>query len=185
MSRPAQTEVAVLGALSVRPITGYEARAAITETLGHFWHESFGQIYPTLQRLEGEGLARRSGAGRTSGSRFEITAAGRARLVELLATPVDSAPPRDGLLLRLFFGRLLGDDACRALLEDALRRAEEALATYAAIRREVESEAGDPDARYHLLTLSAGEHAAAARATWAREGLAAFGAPGDGGHAAE
>ena len=51
MSRQSQTEVAVLGALSVEPMSGYAARRAITETLGHFWSESFGQIYPTLASL--------------------------------------------------------------------------------------------------------------------------------------
>ena len=52
MARTSQTRLAVLGALSVEPMTGYAVRAAIAETLGHFWHESFGQIYPTLAELE-------------------------------------------------------------------------------------------------------------------------------------
>ena len=56
MSRQSKTELAVLGALSVQPMSGYAVRAAITETLGHFWSESFGQIYPTLARLESDAL---------------------------------------------------------------------------------------------------------------------------------
>jgi DNA-binding PadR family transcriptional regulator len=46
MARQAQTSTAVLGALSVEPMTGYEIRQVIADVLGHFWHESFGQIYP-------------------------------------------------------------------------------------------------------------------------------------------
>ena len=55
-ARPSQTEMAVLGALSVQPMTAYAMREAIRDVLGHFWSESFGQIYPTLKRLAGEAL---------------------------------------------------------------------------------------------------------------------------------
>ena len=67
MSRHGTTELAVLGALSVEPMSGYAVRAAITGTLGHFWSESFGQIYPTLARLESERLVVRDGDGREIG----------------------------------------------------------------------------------------------------------------------
>ena len=48
MARQAQTSTAVLGVLSIGSLTGYEIRQAISTVLGHFWHESFGQIYPCL-----------------------------------------------------------------------------------------------------------------------------------------
>ncbi len=46
--RTNQTDTAVLGALSVMPMTGYAVRESIRDVLGHFWSESFGQIYPAL-----------------------------------------------------------------------------------------------------------------------------------------
>ena len=58
MARQAQTSTAVLGALSIEPMTGYEIRQAISTVLGHFWHESFGQIYPCLADLEAAGQVR-------------------------------------------------------------------------------------------------------------------------------
>ena len=54
MARERQTDLAVLGALSIAPMTGYALREGIRDVLGQFWSESFGQIYPTLARLEGE-----------------------------------------------------------------------------------------------------------------------------------
>ncbi|MBK6887071.1 MAG: hypothetical protein IPH03_12030 [Tetrasphaera sp.] len=51
-------------------MTGYAVRAAITQTLGHFWSEGFGQIYPTLTGLTARGEIRPAEPGRTSGSRF-------------------------------------------------------------------------------------------------------------------
>ena len=172
-ARANQTETAVLGALSVAPMTGYALREAIRDVLGHFWSESFGQIYPTLAALVGDGHVRRIGSARTRASMFEITTSGTARLKELLATPVQPAPPRNGLMLRLFFGRQLGGPACRALVRQARADAEGNLAHYQAIRRHLlheEDSAGDHP--YALLTVSAGEHTALAAIAWADQALA-------------
>lgn len=172
MARSSRTDLAVLGALSVQPMSGYAVRAAITETLGHFWSESFGQIYPALARLEAARLVRAAGDGRTSGRVFEITDDGLARLRAMLAEPDEPAPPRNGLLLRLFFGRLLGPDVCRDLVRDVRARAEASLATYAALRREVEAEPDAGNRAYFLVTVAAGEHGARAQVAWADEALA-------------
>lgn len=179
MARKRQTEAAVLGALSVAPMTGYAIREAIRDVLGHFWSESFGQIYPTLARLVDDGHASKTataaGRGRTGSSTFSITAAGRAHLKELLSEPIQASRPRDGLLLRLFFGRQLGVDACRDLLVQARVGASDRLEAFAAIRAEMATEEGiDDDRPYWLLTLSAGEHAARAAIAWADESLAAL-----------
>jgi DNA-binding PadR family transcriptional regulator len=172
MSRQSKTELAVLGALSVQPMSGYAVRAAITETLGHFWSESFGQIYPTLSRLETEALVERDADGKTSGSTYRLTAAGRARLLDLLREPIPAAPPRNGTLLRLFFGGLLGVDECRQILADARERAVEQLAVLTPIRHGLEAEiARDPDARFRLITVLAGQHSAQAAIAWADESL--------------
>lgn len=182
MARSSQTHLAVLGALSVEPMTGYAVRAAITQTLGHFWSESFGQIYPTLTELTARGEIRPTEPGRTSGSRFELTDAGRSRLRELLAEPAAVSPPRNGLLLRLFLGGQLGSAHCRVLVQESADRASAMLAGYATIRTETEAEiaaaraaddtAAAASAAYRLLTLSAGEYAAHAHLAWAAETLA-------------
>jgi DNA-binding PadR family transcriptional regulator len=176
MARNDQSQTAVLGALSVSPMTGYALRAAIRDTLGHFWSESFGQIYPTLAELERQGLAVRQGAERTGSSTFAITPPGTARLRELLATAPRPSPPRSGLLLRLFFGRQLGPEACGAFVREARGRAEQQLAQLAAIRQELRDDARDLDSAYRLMTVSAGEHSARATLDWAEETLAALAA---------
>ncbi|HEX5827743.1 MAG TPA: PadR family transcriptional regulator [Candidatus Limnocylindrales bacterium] len=171
MARSSQTETAVLGVLSVAPMTGYAVREAVRDVLGHFWSESFGQIYPALTRLETEGLVTRPGPG----AEYSLTDAGLARLRHVLASPVQPSTPRNGLLLRLFFGRHLGADACRGLVRDARAAAAGQLAGYEAIRAELATEPdGDADHPYWLLTVSAGEHAARATIAWADEALAAL-----------
>lgn len=170
--RSKQTRTAVLGALSIQPMTGYAMREAIRATLGHFWSESFGQIYPTLAELEQEGLVERRGGTRTGSSAFALTPAGRAHLRTLLADPPQPDPPRNGVLLRLFFGRTLGPEACADLVRDARDRAERQLAGLAAERADTDHTEHAADSPYWLMTISAGEHAARATIAWADETLA-------------
>lgn len=172
MQRGSQTRLAVLGALSTGPMTGYEVRAAITDVLGHFWRESFGQIYPTLAALERDGAIERASAGRTSGSTFAITETGQRLLRELLAEPYLTQPPRNGLLLRLFFGTHLADGQAADLLAAAAETGRAALADYAAIRAAEPTEPESLEAAFRLMTLSYGEHLAAAQLAWAEESLA-------------
>jgi DNA-binding PadR family transcriptional regulator len=173
--RAKQTEIAVLGALSVMSMTGYEVREAIRDVLGHFWSESFGQIYPTLAELKQQGYVEKWDTKRTHSSKFVITASGTARLRALLQQPLQPIPPRNGLLLRLYFGRHLGVEACRSLLLEARADAEQRLAHYQAIRKEILEEQEYPDDRpYWLMTVSAGEQSAQAAITWASDSLAAL-----------
>ncbi len=172
MSRSDQTATAILGALSISPMTGYALREEIKDSLGHFWSESFGQIYPALAQLERGGLISQQD-GRSGRSRkYALTEAGIARLRELLAEAPQPANPRNGLLLRLFFGAQLGPEACRQLVLDARRQAQDMLAQMAAARVAVssDSELAD-DAPYILLTISAGQHSARATLAWADEAL--------------
>jgi DNA-binding PadR family transcriptional regulator len=169
MARTSQTELAVLGALSVEPMTGYRLRAAITDTLGHFWHESFGQIYPTLKALEAAGLVEREGA--TGSGAFHITSAGEARLRDLLAEPFSPPPARDPLLLRIFFARHVAPELTRERLVQAMDAAVSRSEEFARVRADIETQPSHPDAVHWLITLSAGEHAARARIAWAREAL--------------
>ena len=166
-----QTRMAVLGGLSMAPMTGYALREQIRGALGRFWAESFGQIYPALAALERDGLVRRLESTRPGSSTFAITPAGLLRLRQLLAEAPQPTTPRNGVLLRLFFGRQLGSDACRRLVSDARARAETELAEFRGIRNEL-AVADGADAPYILLTVLAGEHSARATLAWADEALA-------------
>lgn len=167
------TDIAVLGALSVEPMSGYELRRAIQDVLGHFWSESFGQIYPALNRLRDQGLVDAQPGQRPSSSMFTITAEGRARLAEMLREPIRDRPPRNGLMLRLFFGRHLGLEQCLALLDETEASTRAQLEHLIETQTEVEREAL-PDAPYFLTTIDLGIRTCAATLEWvdaARERL--------------
>lgn len=169
MARSQQTDLAVLGALSLGPMSGYALREGIRDVLGQFWSESYGQIYPALARLVADGHVERLAGARAGSSRYTLTPDGRDRLRALLALPVAPVPPRNGLLLRLFFGHELGAAACAALVQEHRERAAASLAALARARAETEAEPDSEHRRYALLVISAGEHAARAALAWADE----------------
>lgn len=106
-ARTNRTRFTLLALLSLEPMSGYDMRKFIEMSIGHFWHESYGQIYPTLKRLHREGLIEEQPtAGGTHPRRtvYRLTASGRKALHRWLREP--AAPPvlRNELLLKLFFG---------------------------------------------------------------------------------
>lgn len=170
MARESQTDVAVLGALSIEPMSGYRIRERIATVFGHFWDESFGQIYPTLDRLEAEGLVQHGPGSRANASTYEITDTGRAHLCARLAAPVVPAPSRNALMLRVFLGANLEPAALAGLIDAAESESRERLATFAALRAEIADEPlAAEHGRFWLATISAGEHAARAIIDWAVE----------------
>ncbi len=170
MARQAQTAAAVLGALSIEPMTGYEIRQAIASVLGHFWHESFGQIYPCLAELEMQALVRSTPGPRPRSSTYSLTDAGRERLRDLLAEPPVPQPPRNGVLLRVFFGNSLPAEALARLLDEQQASAEARLATYAGIRAGIVAEQSHHEHHaYWLATVRAGELSAQATLQWLAE----------------
>ena len=175
MARSSQTRMAVLGGLSIEPMTAYALREAIRDVLGHFWSESFGQIYPALKELEEEGHVRRRDGERARSSVFEITESGTALLLELLIEPIRDTPPRDGLMLRLFFGRTLGRERCAGLLRAARDAAAARVAQFEGMHAQLSAAEGDtPDWPFMEITLRAGIHHSRATIAWAEESLSAL-----------
>ncbi|TDI34504.1 MAG: PadR family transcriptional regulator [Acidobacteria bacterium] len=128
MALARRTSFPLLGLLAGRPMSGYDLKQAIQATFGHFWTESFGQIYPELGRLAEAGMItiarsstvegrvpgpaasagrsrRAARPGRRGAPRlvYELTDAGRACLDDWLMAPARSQVRRDELLLKLYF----------------------------------------------------------------------------------
>ena len=71
------TSYTILGGLSVQPnLSGYDIRKGIQQSIGYFWAESYGQIYPALKLLAAEGLiapSKASSKGRKGRQTYVIT----------------------------------------------------------------------------------------------------------------
>jgi PadR family transcriptional regulator, regulatory protein AphA len=156
-----QTVYVILGVLAIHPHqSGYEMRKTIQQSVGFFWGESYGQIYPTLKRLVAEGLIVPSSSGvssRANRQEYSITPAGHACLQDWLAVPYRDDPPRNEFLLKLFFAH----DAAPGVSIDHLRQFQDKHRRLLATLQELESLARarnsqNPGFPFWMLTLSFG-----------------------------
>lgn len=175
MARRPTTRYAVLGMLTHGPMSGYRLREEILASVGHFWHESFGQLYPTLTELEGEGLVRRADLeGGARSQPFELTEQGREALRTWLATEAESlSPERNELLLQVFFGRHAAPGVLLGHLRRHRERLAEARERYLDIERVLLAEES-PDSPYWLLTVRHGLTMVEAGLRWNAEATASL-----------
>jgi PadR family transcriptional regulator AphA len=170
------TPNALLGLLSLRPMSGYDIRQVISESIGYFWSESYGQIYPGLKRLAAAGLVSKKTERKKGGpdrNVYTLTAKGRQRLREWLKQPVADTVPRNELLLKLFFGAHVPPQISREHVQAYLESRQKELQVYDAIAKGLRKK-GVPDSQlpFCLMTLNMGRHSCAAMVKWSKETLA-------------
>ena len=168
------TDFAVRGMLTLKPMSGYEIRQTIGESLAYFWAESFGQIYPTLNRLAKNGLVTRRGERGASRTRhiYSITDAGRAVLAAWLQQPPQPRPPRNELLFKLFFARHISPADAIAQIERFRDAALRERANFEKLDRVLLARHADrPELPYWMITLRHGQLENEAHIRWAAEAL--------------
>jgi DNA-binding PadR family transcriptional regulator len=168
------TDFAVLGMLTLKPMSGYEIRATIGESIAYFWTESFGQIYPTLNRLAKEGLVTRRGERGGSRTRliYSLTDAGREVLADWLRRPAEPQVPRNELLFKLFFSRHANPADAIAHIERFRQAAAGARARFEELDRELLARhASRPELPYWMIALRYSQLEAEAHLRWAADAL--------------
>src|SRR6056297_794957 len=96
-----KTDDAILGMLTVSPMSGYDMKKFSEQSLTHFWHESFGNLYPRLKRLEADGLVRGRREARSQApdaTVYSLTEAGRDRFAAWLEEDPEPERIRNELL---------------------------------------------------------------------------------------
>lgn len=171
------TSYTILGSLSVQPdLSGYDIRKGIQQSIGYFWAESYGQIYPALKRLADDGLiapSKASSKGRKQRQSYVITKAGRAALRHWLALPFHNEPPRNEFLLKLFFAGHASPDVAIAHIQELNERNRRWLVTIKTIVASIPPEQpSNPNLPYWMLTLSMGEALTRAALQWGDGALA-------------
>ena len=81
---------AVLGLLAVRPMSGYDLSRSYRRALQQIWYAPLGQIYPTLRKMQRDGLLRvtvKVQRDRPNRKVYSLTADGRKLLVMWLLQP--------------------------------------------------------------------------------------------------
>jgi len=175
MPAPSRTMYAILGFLSHRPMSGYDVKKAVEESVDNFWSESFGQIYPILRRLAEEGAVEKatSKGGERARHVYTITDIGRKRLRRWLGETTEPPQVRNEFLLKLFFGGQCSPDTSRRQIEDYRERLGRDLVKYRAIEERVRRDYADhPDLPYWLMTLGYGKRDRKALIAWCDEAFA-------------
>lgn len=175
MASDNRTVYVILGLLNHEPLSGYDMKKRIERSISQFWDVGFGQLYPTLKRLETDGMivgAEARSPGRPDRRVYSITDLGQRLLRQWLAEPASKEYVRYEILLKLFFGSLVEQDTNLATIE-AFRARYTGTATrleeYANNLRRVLDDS--PDHLYYLLTVMFGEKVYKAYIDWAEEAL--------------
>jgi DNA-binding PadR family transcriptional regulator len=160
--------------LTLGPMSGYDLKQHIASSIGNFWSESYGQIYPALKRLEREGYVTCARQGKGGRAVYSITEAGRERLREWLAVPPRRQVARNELLLKLFFGRNAPVTTTRAHVLAARELYEADLQRYEHARGPLVQglQQGRPGFPFYLSALNFGIQQARMVVDWCDETLA-------------
>jgi PadR family transcriptional regulator, regulatory protein AphA len=173
--RSSSTSEALLGLLTIEPMSGYDIGQMVRASIGHFWNESYGQIYPNLKRLAAEGLVaskREQQKGKPDRHIYSITRKGRERLAEWLSVPPQPEIPRNELLLKLFFGAQAPAATLIGFVKDMVETHSALLEKFAMAEREIELQRQYPDTPYWKMAARYGQIEMEAHLRWAEETLA-------------
>lgn len=106
MAKANKSKYALLGVLSHHSGSGYDIKKFCDQSIGYFWNENYGHIYPVLKKLEEENLITKTTEeteGHPQKNIYSITQKGKDDLNNWLTLPIDEVPRRSEILLKIFF----------------------------------------------------------------------------------
>lgn len=165
----------LLGLLTIAPMSGYDLGQNIRTSVGFFWNESYGQIYPNLKSLAAEGLVTSKTErqkGKPDRHIYSITKKGRERLAAWLAVAPQPEIPRNELLLKLFFGAQVPAEILIGYVEEMVGKQRSLLQMFTETEEAVRTRKQYPDTPYWKLTSRFGQLELEAHLRWAEEAQA-------------
>ncbi len=167
------TSHAILGLLSLTPMSGYDLLQAADRSVSRFWPISKSQVYAELARLETVGLIDGTNVPqeRLPDKRvFRLTEAGEQALDAWLDDgEVEDMQLRIPFLLKAFFGHRRPPQHTAWMLEIVRDEAADEAARYAGFMKML---ADAPDSEYASIVVLFGLKMAQAFAAWAEEARA-------------
>lgn len=170
-----KTKFVILGLLSIKPLSGYDVKKLVNENISHFWAESNGQLYPTLNQLLKENLIildQKHQNGKKISNIYSITQEGLTTLKKWLGeTTEKKSTHRDEELLKLFFGKNSSPQVSIELLKKRQERVQKKLDQYIAIQKEIATYKSSPHYTYWNLSLKNGICHAEAELRWCSDSI--------------
>ena len=175
MSKENKSRYALLGLLSLGSMSGYDLKKVSEYSIGHFWNESYPQIYPMLKQLASEEMATcevERQEGKADRRVYTLTEKGWDELRHWLSEPFEEQIERNELLLKLFFAGLTQVAVSREHVLRHRAMQERRLEVYEQVEAELRAHREqDPRLPYWLMTISYGRHVARALRDWCDETL--------------
>lgn len=165
-----KTRYAILGMLSIEPMSGYDMRQAMKTSTAYFWSESDGQIYPTLAALQKtksiKVLPTKNISARDK-KVYQITPQGRKELQAWLVLEPETQTVRSELMLKLFFGANVAPVITREHIEAQRYQTKTSLQQLQQTRQQLmQQEKNSPHLPYWLMSIDHGLRAGEARLEW-------------------
>ena len=164
------TSHAILGLLSIAPMSGYDLFGAVDRSVSRFWPISKSQVYSELAKLEPAGLIEGVDVpqDRLPDKRiFRLTEAGEQALDEWLDdADLGEAQFRAPFLLKMVFGHRRSPKATADLLDGIRAEAERDAGAYSEF---AELLSADPEAVYARVVALFALRMAEATAAWAAQ----------------
>ena len=177
MTTKSKTRYALLGILSLYPMSGYDLKKFCDEAVSQFWNENYTHIYSVLKKLEKEGLAGKiteQTPGRPQKNVYHVTEKGRAELNEWLLLPVEPDPPRFELILKIVFSTDVPVQNIIEKIERYKLENEQALVSVIEGEKKIKSIAGTQGEKWAslwLIGINSGKHSYKAVVEWCDETL--------------
>lgn len=159
---------ALLGLVSLRPMSGYEIKQTIERSIFYIWNVTGAQIYNTIKSLQKDGLIESEDVpqqGRPDKQIHSITETGRAALAAEGSSPIQNEQLRDKVLLRIFFGNFAEPGAMPREIDAYMDRIREEIAYLESVERRVTANPGTNHEARHFQLLSLRLKVAQLRAT--------------------
>jgi PadR family transcriptional regulator, regulatory protein AphA len=127
-----KTRYVLFGLLQEENLSGYEMKKIIDKRMSFFWQESFGQIYPELNKMVEEGLVEISnteseGNIKREKTRYKITPNGEKELKKWMKEENEKDTVRSEFLLKMYLSTPENIDEMRRHVIKFKKQAEEKL----------------------------------------------------------
>jgi PadR family transcriptional regulator AphA len=175
-----KTKYALLGILNHMSGSGYDIKKVCDSSIGHFWNENYGHIYPVLQKMEEEELITKEVKqtdGRPSKNVYSITEKGKEELDEWLMLPVEQQPIRSELLLKVFLAKDIPIEKTIEKINETKENCERDLQKYSQIEELFNSGKIQADKKNLVLwrsTINYGRKTGEAQIKWCKETIKAL-----------
>lgn len=169
MIKTNKTHYAILGMLSIAPMSGYEIRQTMQQSTANFWSESDGQLYPALTQLTKLGLALCK-ADKTSAREkkiYHISAKGITELKKWLAQEPETHIIRNESMLKLFFGANTSPETNLEHIQATRYQTKKLLSQLAETKKQLATKHKDsPHLPYWQMSIQYGTDLAEAKLKW-------------------